>query len=396
MLPMILTRFRFRFFASAFALLACTLASVASVRDDSVAVKESWPFYKKGVIGKVYDYFANSNTTHLTRRPNFTFIGGPSYSKDTKFSIGILSAGLYSTVPSDTLLPPSNISVVGEISTAGYYMAGIRGLHIFPSDAHRINYNLKFSSFETYFWGIGFDSQYRNSNRTSYTLLNISLRADYTWRLRRKLYIGPMIDVDYSRAASVENPSLWDGEPLSTLSSGLGLVVKYDSRDNHNTPYTGELVELSQLFYPNLYRSRSRYFTIAEFSAAVYRPVWRGGVVATRLHGEFSIGKPLWNKLPRLGGAQGMRGYYEGRYRDNNTADVIVELRQHVWRRSGMVVWGGLGTIFRNPSDIEFRKLLPNIGIGYRWEFKKRTNVRLDFGIGRRESGLVFQINEAF
>lgn len=396
MFSTITTRINVRHLITAVFLLISGVASFASERADSVRTEGNVAFYKKGILGKVYDYFANSNTDRLTRRPNFTFIGGPSYSKDTKFSIGILSAGLYSTDPADTLLLPSNISVVGEISTAGYYMAGIRGLHIYPSDSRRINYNLKFSSFETYFWGIGFDSQYRNSNRTSYTLLNISLRSDYTWRLRPKLFVGPMIDVDYSKAGSVENPSVWDGEPLSTLATGLGMVVKYDSRDNHNTPYTGELVELSQLFYPNLYGSRSRYFAITEFSAAVYRPVWRGGVVATRLHGEFSFGKPLWNKLPRLGGMQGMRGYYDGRYRDQNTADVIVELRQHVWRRSGVVVWGGLGTIFRNPADIEFRKLLPNIGIGYRWEFKQRTNVRLDYGIGRRESGLVFQINEAF
>jgi hypothetical protein len=39
---------------------------------------------------------------------------------------------------------------------------------------------------------------------------------------------------------------------------------------------------------------------------------------------------------------------------------------------------------------------LPNYGIGYRWEFKKRVNVRLDWGFGKRQMGVIFSINEAF
>lgn len=40
---------------------------------------------------------------------------------------------------------------------------------------------------------------------------------------------------------------------------------------------------------------------------------------------------------------------------------------------------------------------LPNYGIGYRWEFKKRMNVRLDYGFGKKDqNGFLFSINEAF
>lgn len=36
-------------------------------------------------------------------------------------------------------------------------------------------------------------------------------------------------------------------------------------------------------------------------------------------------------------------------------------------------------------------------GIGYRWEFKKNVNVRLDYGLGKSgQSGFIFNINEAF
>ena len=40
--------------------------------------------------------------------------------------------------------------------------------------------------------------------------------------------------------------------------------------------------------------------------------------------------------------------------------------------------------------------ILPNAGIGYRWEFKKGVNVRLDVGFGRGEKSFNFSLNEAF
>ncbi|MDE6286653.1 MAG: hypothetical protein K2L99_06645, partial [Muribaculaceae bacterium] len=61
-----------------------------------------------------------------------------------------------------------------------------------------------------------------------------------------------------------------------------------------------------------------------------------------------------------------------------------------------VVVWGGAGTVFNHFKEINSRTILPNYGIGYRWEFKQRVNVRLDMGFGRGISGFIFSINEAF
>lgn len=46
---------------------------------------------------------------------------------------------------------------------------------------------------------------------------------------------------------------------------------------------------------------------------------------------------------------------------------------------------------------IRMSRVLPNFGVGYRWEFKKDVNVRLDYGFGKSgQSGFIFNINEAF
>ena len=57
---------------------------------------------------------------------------------------------------------------------------------------------------------------------------------------------------------------------------------------------------------------------------------------------------------------------------------------------------GRVGTVVPSIAKMSWRKVLPCFGAGYRWEFKKRSNVRLDFGIGRGETSFIFNINEAF
>lgn len=91
-----------------------------------------------------------------------------------------------------------------------------------------------------------------------------------------------------------------------------------------------------------------------------------------------------------------MRGYYEGQYRDKCAADLTVELRQHLWRRSGIALWVGAGTVFPTFKELRWYKVLPNAGIGYRFRFKQRVNVRVDVGVGRGTWGVEFNINEAF
>ena len=74
-------------------------------------------------------------------------IGGPHYSSDTKFGLGLVAAGLYRTDRNGFASSSSNVSLYGDVSTVGFYLLGIRGNHLFPQDKYRLNYNLYFYSF---------------------------------------------------------------------------------------------------------------------------------------------------------------------------------------------------------------------------------------------------------
>ena len=60
------------------------------------------------------------------------------------------------------------------------------------------------------------------------------------------------------------------------------------------------------------------------------------------------------------------------------------------------LIWAGVGSVFHRLDQINFKRLLPSFGLGYRWEFKKDVNVRVDVGFGRNSMAFSIGLNEAF
>ena len=197
------------------------------------------------------------------------------------------------------------------------------------------------------------------------------------------------------RASDVKRPELWQYQRLINHTVDVGVTLRYDTRDSYTEPHTGWCLTLTLRFSPR-FLGNDRGFASTQFTGSRYCPVWKGGVIAMAVSATAGYGDVPWYKLASFGGSSRMRGYYEGRYRDKTEVDAVVELRQHLWRRNGIVVWAGAATVAPNPGDIRLSHALPCFGAGYRWEFKSRCNVRLDFGVGRGETSFIFNINEAF
>jgi hypothetical protein len=351
---------------------------------------------KKGLLAKLSEYISNSNNPRPDKKFDFGLLAGPHYSSDKKLGLGLVATGLYRTDRSDTLLPPSNVALYGDITTGHFYKIGIHGTHIFPHDTRRIDYDVSFDSFKGDFWGIGYDNGNNDHNKSTMKRLQVKASVSLLWRLAEKMYIGPMAEYDYVYASEVERPEFLNGMDRGTWNIGGGIAIVYDSRDVLTNPHRGVYVNLSQLFRP-AFMGNDYVFSTTDLRADAYHAVWKGGLVAADLRGTLNFGSPSWGMMSLLGTPYSMRGYYEGRYRDKHKIEAQVELRQHVWRRHGFTVWAGAGTVFSKFGSIRFDRLLPNFGMGYRWEFKKDVNLRLDYGFGKcGQQGLVFNINEAF
>lgn len=351
---------------------------------------------KRSLVSRFLSYFNDANKEKKHRRFDFSIIGGPHYSTDTKFGVGLVAAGVYRADPNDTLQPPSNVSLFGDVSTVGFYMLGVRGTHIFPSDRQRIDYTSYFYSFPCDFWGMGFANGNNDANKSDMKRWQAQVKASWLFRTAADLFLGPTVAADYILAHDIERPELFCGQRKRTVNVGAGFTLLYDTRDNLTAPHHGVYLSLQQLFRPK-FLGNHYAFSTTDLRTSGYVPVWRGGLIAADFRTQLNFGNPSWGMMALLGNSYSMRGYYEGRYRDKHKMEVQVELRQHVWRRNGMVLWAGAGTVFPKFSCITVHRILPNYGVGYRWEFKKNVNVRLDYGFGKAgQSGFIFNINEAF
>ena len=377
-----------------------TLSSYASepISSDSLSsekvdtahqVKKSW-------MTRFLDYFNDANKNKQHKRFDFSVIGGPHYASDTKFGLGMVAAGLYRTDPNDSILPPSNVSLFGDVSSVGFYMLGVRGNHIAPAGRYRIDYHLYFYSFPSDFWGIGYEMGDNDDNKSDMKRWQAQAEASFLFRVADNFYVGPMAAYDYVIGKQIERPELLQGMDKHIWNVGAGVSLVYDNRDNLTNPHRGIYLNLKQMFRPK-FMGNDYAFSTTHFRFDAYQRLGKGTILAEDFGANLNFGNPSWGMMAELGGTCSMRGYYEGRYRDKHSLEATVELRQHVWKRNGIVVWAGAGTVFPKFSSLRSRQILPNAGVGYRWEFKKNVNVRLDYGFGKSgQSGFLFNINEAF
>lgn len=365
---------------------------------DTLSAAPAADSVKRGFFRRVIDYFDQATEDRTTdKRIDFTFAGGPSYSKTTGLGLGVLGSGLYRLDRTDTLTAPSDLSIYANVATSGFYSVGVTGNTLFRQSRRRMYYDLSFSSSPRDVWGIGYRAG-RQHDPTEIVEQRYAVRVHFQQRLLDNTYLGALLDFDYTRGRKfdAQAEAYIDHQRHHYTATGLGVSIEYDSRDFIPNPSRGIYASVQQLFYAKGLGSceESLWRTIAQLD--LYKQLWKSGLIAFDLYSEFNSAGTPWTLLARLGGEERMRGYYEGQYTDRNLISCQVELRQHLWRRFGCVVWGGAGNVFPTVDRFRWRETLPNYGLGLRWELKHRVNVRMDYGFGRSTSGFLLSINEAF
>lgn len=390
--------------ATVIVIFLCTLHTAAALQPTTLLVNDATAVDndstasppKRSLINRFLAYFNDANKNKHNKRFDFSVIGGPHYSSDTKLGIGLVAAGLYRTDTLDTSLPPSNVSLFSDFSSVGFWLLGIRGNHIFPQDRYRLDYTVYFYSFPADFWGIGYDMGNNDANKTKMKRWQMRGKVDFLWRLAEGFHVGPTLAYDFVKGKDIDRPELLNGMRRITHNLSFGLTVDYDTRDVMTNPHKGVYLNLTQTFSPRFLGNKYAY-SCTSMQLDAYKQLWKGGILAGDFRTVLNFGNPNWAMMAQLGGSYAMRGYYEGRYRDKHKMELQAELRQHVWKRNSLTFWVGAGTVFDKFCHIYSDRILPNYGIGYRWEFKKDVNVRLDYGFGKTgQSGFLFSINEAF
>lgn len=184
--------------------------------------------------------------------------------------------------------------------------------------------------------------------------------------------------------------------------NGGGLGVFYDSRDNILFPTKGVSADFTLLPRNQAVgagpQGQTTYFDRYEADVASYHALSPHAVLALNYFASFTVGTAPFNALSQLGGGRRMRGYYAGRFRDQNAALLQSELRFDVYRRLGAVVFGAVGTLGDAQTPLRLTAPKAAYGAGLRFTFNRRDhlNIRADYALGRASSGFYLTVGEAF
>ncbi|QKG55771.1 BamA/TamA family outer membrane protein [Hymenobacter sp. BRD128] len=223
---------------------------------------------------------------------------------------------------------------------------------------------------------------------------------------RGRLYAGLRYQYEDYRISSVAAGGLLAGGTVAggrgSRLTGGGLGLFYDARDNVFFPRKGVVADLSY-FIRNRAAGAGPAGETTRFDRYVadvseYHSLGQHAVLAVNYFASFVVGTAPFNALSLLGGSRRLRGYYEGRYRDQNATLIQAEVRLDVYKRLGAVVFGGVGTLGDDQTPLRLRDPKGACGAGLRFTANRRDhlNVRLDYGVGQQSSGFYLTVGEAF
>ena len=329
------------------------------------------------------------------------------YSQETGFEFGL--GTLYSLYMDrgDTLNRSSNFSLVGSVSTKKQYNVTIRSDIYTTGNKYHLIGELKFKRTPFNYYGIGNNTLEFDENKVLEDQFKILLEAEKS--LVPFTYTGVSLGFENYKYTDREPGGIFSAHPdLQGMKGGpvlfVGLSQSYDTRNSNNYPTKGFFGRITYQYAPNLFTESNYSASQIKVKVSNFFPLANRLVLG--LNGIYYTvqGKntPFY-LLPQLGNDEMMRGYYRGRFRDENLLTAQTELRYRFTNRFGLVAFAGAGQVFKN-GDFSFKGLKPNFGAGARYFYDpaKGLSIRLDYGVGgkepheKRQSGFYISLAEAF
>jgi outer membrane protein assembly factor BamA len=315
-----------------------------------------------------------------------------------KFGLDYTNLALFSRYADDDLPNRLDLNLYANYSTRDYSSYGgnfaYRNIGGVPVDFLVGGGHYRYP--EEDFFGLGQDSQ--EENRTNYLMESTDFNADAQWRPHPFIflsggasYLGP----DVTSGKDDRYPSVEEVFPLTQLPGFsqqpdfLRLTGKaaFDWRDNPEHPHSGGLYSVSVSDYQD--RDLDLYdFQLYQIEVHQYIPLPnRYRIIALRaasvLTDSESNQEVPFYYMPTLGGARDLRGFREGRFRDQNSLVLTAEYRWEAWWALDGAFFIDAGQVAARRQDLKFSEMDVSYGFGLRFHSNKKFVLRFDFCFSR-------------
>jgi len=321
------------------------------------------------------------------------------YSPETSLAFGGVLFNLFRTIPEDTLSKFSNVRTAIIFTLRSQLLIDIDHDIFTRNEKYRITGKFLFAKFPDFFYGIG--NQTQQEHEELYTANNFNLKSQVMRQIFENFYVGLLYQFNYLGNLEKVEGGILDSDDIigndGGKSSGLGLILQWDTRDFNLNCTRGHFLEFSTRHFRDFFGSDFTY-NIVELEAMKFFTLFPRQVLGLHFKGRFSNRDVPFHQLSLMGGDKLMRGYYRGRYRDKVLYAAQAEYRWQFYKRFGLVVFGGLGDVSPEFHSFDFSEIKPSYGFGLRYMIlpKRKVNIRLDFGFGKDTNGIYINITEAF
>ncbi len=324
------------------------------------------------------------------------------YTPETELAFG--AGGIVTFYTSEEgILRPSKVTLSGYYTTKEQYKFSLGPQLYFGRNSLFISTNLDYGYYVDKYWGTGNDSPEIDTEEYTSRAFGLDVNVQFTpiENMIGNTRVGIVYDLwNNDIEDKGENPYLLAGDVTGEdggVSSGLGLNWIWDTRNDIFYPTGGGYSQVKAMFYGEDLGSDFD-FNRFEIDVRQYISLRSKKIIAYQIFFNAVNGTTPFYELPALGGQRIMRGYYQGRYRDETLLASQVEYRSSLRGRLGYVAFAGIGDVADNLNGLSLKDMKASLGFGLRFKFSKTENVNLraDIGFGRDTNGVYFGLEEAF
>lgn len=255
--------------------------------------------------------------------------------------------------------------------------------------------------FPELFWGVG--GKTPKSNEVLYDAYRLELNNVYFRRIQSNTYLGisqQFQSVYSTRFPDFKEPNAAVYNQIQTgISSGLGASFLFDTRSNLLNPREGEAMIFVQSVGFSKVLGSDFAFGNLDADARYYRKTGKKSILAFQAVALLRSKEAPYRMLSLLGGPMMLRGFYQGRFRDNNLFAAQSEWRLDFSKWFGLTVFGAAGDVvsFKNPKRNGALKTAGGAGLRIKVDQTENTNMRFDFAFtNQRDFGFYVSFGEAF
>ncbi|MCY7358883.1 MAG: outer membrane protein assembly factor [Rudanella sp.] len=357
----------------------------------------------------------DADTTTTTLKP-FSLFPLPLiyYTPETRFAFGVAAAATF-RFRRDTAhtVRPSQVTVGAAYTQNKQLLFYVPFQIFYNQNRYFANGEVGYYNYNYFLFGLRDRETPQETYGVNYPRIRLNLYRRITGNASGQgLYAGLRYQFENYDITSVQPEGLLASGTvpggLGNRISGIGPGLLFDTRDNVLFPSHGVLADLSFKAHTRGIGSTSNFGRhVAD--VATYHSLTNRTTLALNYVLSLTTGVSPFSALSFFGGNKRGRGFYEGRYRDDNLALFQAEIRQQVWWRLGVVAFGSVGVLgtsikgaaYRN-EFLRFNQPKGAYGAGLRIRINNdKLNIRADYGrglpqTGTGSSGFYLTIGEAF